>query len=111
MLFNNYGNCFIKPLTIHLVCFRAIKRVIFYSVNKMGMRPDGLRERMPLSTSQALQIAGRAGRYGTRYEEGEVTTYFHKDLPKLMEIVSAERPAIEVRAAVVLAAIVADRVL
>uniref|UniRef100_A0A0N5AMU9 ATP-dependent RNA helicase SUV3 homolog, mitochondrial n=1 Tax=Syphacia muris TaxID=451379 RepID=A0A0N5AMU9_9BILA len=41
----------------------TIKRIIFSSIHKKtGLIPN----------YHALQIAGRAGRYGTRYEEGEV---------------------------------------
>ncbi len=39
-----------------------------------------------ISTSQALQIAGRAGRFRTMYEDGHVTTFNKNDLPVLMDI-------------------------
>ncbi len=39
-----------------------------------------------ISTSQALQIAGRAGRFKTMYEDGHVTTFNKSDLPVLMDI-------------------------
>ncbi|XP_052773978.1 ATP-dependent RNA helicase SUPV3L1, mitochondrial-like isoform X2 [Mya arenaria] len=70
----------------------SIKRIIFYSVTKIGLRHDGLKTNMPLTTSQALQIAGRAGRFKTRFQDGEVTTYFQKDLSVLKKIVGQERP-------------------
>ena len=41
-----------------------------------------------ISTSQALQIGGRAGRFGTEYENGEVTTFRKEDIPLLKEITS-----------------------
>lgn len=41
-----------------------------------------------ISTSQALQIGGRAGRYNTAYEQGEVTTFYTKDLATLTDILS-----------------------
>ena len=41
-----------------------------------------------ISTSQALQIGGRAGRYNTLYENGEVTTFHAKDLKILKDIVN-----------------------
>jgi len=50
-----------------------------------------------ISTSQALQIAGRAGRYGTQFAEGSVTTYRKEDLPMLKTILS--RPVDEIEAA------------
>ncbi|KAH3782536.1 hypothetical protein DPMN_160453, partial [Dreissena polymorpha] len=73
----------------------AIKRIIFYDVNKTTLRHDGMKIRAPLSTSQALQIAGRAGRFKTRFEDGEVTTYFKRDLAQLKRIVSLPRENIE----------------
>ncbi|XP_052770482.1 ATP-dependent RNA helicase SUV3 homolog, mitochondrial-like isoform X2 [Mya arenaria] len=72
----------------------SIKRMIFYSVTKIGVRHDGLKTTMPLTTSQALQIAGRAGRFRTRFEDGEVTTYFQKDLGILKKIVGQEKPKV-----------------
>jgi ATP-dependent RNA helicase SUPV3L1/SUV3 len=39
-----------------------------------------------LSTSQALQIAGRAGRFNTMYEDGFVTTFHKQDLNILLSI-------------------------
>lgn len=39
-----------------------------------------------ISVSQALQIAGRAGRYGMKWDEGYVTTYKPEDLPTLKNI-------------------------
>ena len=41
-----------------------------------------------ISTSQALQIAGRAGRYGTQFSTGYVTTLKKEDLPTLKRILS-----------------------
>ena len=65
----------------------AIKRIIFYSVMKPMMNDKGEIEMDLISTSQALQIAGRAGRYNTVYEHGEVTTFYSKDLHILKDIV------------------------
>ena len=39
-----------------------------------------------ISVSQALQIAGRAGRYGTAWETGYVTTFKHEDLKPLTQL-------------------------
>jgi len=49
--------------------FRSIKRVIFYSLIKPTLNEKGEKEMDTISVSQALQIAGRAGRYGTKYEK------------------------------------------
>lgn len=39
-----------------------------------------------ITTSQALQIAGRAGRYGSQYPDGKVTTFYSDDAPVLKKI-------------------------
>ena len=44
---------------------------------------------------QALQIAGRAGRFATDFAEGEATTYNGADLPVLKEILAKKVDAIE----------------
>lgn len=49
-----------------------------------------------ISTSQALQIAGRAGRYGTQFSEGFVTCYKNEDLASLKSILSQNVDEIEV---------------
>jgi len=49
--------------------FRSIRRVIFYSLIKPILNEKGEKEMDTISVSQALQIAGRAGRYGTQYEK------------------------------------------
>ena len=54
---------------------------------KPMMNDKGEIEMDLISTSQALQIAGRAGRYNTAYEHGEVTTFYSKDLRILKDIV------------------------
>ncbi|KAI8737937.1 ATP-dependent RNA helicase SUPV3L1, mitochondrial [Biomphalaria glabrata] len=66
----------------------AIKRIVFYSVMKPMLNEKGEKEMDLISTSQALQIAGRAGRYNTAYENGEVTTFYTKDLKILKDIVN-----------------------
>ena len=43
-----------------------------------------------LSTSAALQISGRAGRYGSQFEDGFVTTYRKEDLPILSDLLSRQ---------------------
>jgi hypothetical protein len=46
--------------------------------------------------AQALQIAGRAGRFGTHYEEWEVTTFRPEDLNTLKDILAKPIDPIEV---------------
>ena len=40
-----------------------IRRIIFYSLNKLHLLEDGNKEMKVISVSQALQIAGRAGMF------------------------------------------------
>lgn len=53
----------------------SIRRVIFYSLVKPVMNERGEREIDTISTSQALQIAGRAGRYGTQFSHVRLLLY------------------------------------
>ena len=76
--------------------FRSIKRVIFFSLTKITTDKDGTKQMEKITTSQALQIAGRAGRYGTQYEDGEVTTFRSEDLPMLKVILGGAVEPIEV---------------
>lgn len=73
----------------------AIKRIIFYSLMKPHLTETGEKEMDVISTSQALQIAGRAGRYNTAYENGEVTTFRRDDLNLLKDVVSRTIDPIE----------------
>ncbi|XP_063375115.1 ATP-dependent RNA helicase SUV3 homolog, mitochondrial [Cydia amplana] len=66
----------------------SIRRIIFYSLIKPVINEDGDKEMDVISISQALQIAGRAGRYGSAWETGYVTTYRPEDLPTLKELLS-----------------------
>uniref|UniRef100_A0A0K0F6K7 RNA helicase n=1 Tax=Strongyloides venezuelensis TaxID=75913 RepID=A0A0K0F6K7_STRVS len=59
-----------------------IGRVIFHSLNK---GTDGM-----IKNHVALQIAGRAGRFGSCFEEGKVLTVKNKDLKNLKELM--EKP-------------------
>lgn len=68
--------------------FRCIKRIVFFSLMKPCINDKGEKEMDLISTSQAHQIGGRAGRYRTAYEQGEVTTFKHDDLATLKEIIS-----------------------
>jgi len=47
-----------------------------------------------LTIAEAKQIAGRAGRFGTVYSNGEVTCFHPKDLKVLASIFSSETPQI-----------------
>ncbi|XP_054261770.1 ATP-dependent RNA helicase SUV3 homolog, mitochondrial [Macrosteles quadrilineatus] len=66
----------------------SIRRVIFYSLIKPVMNDKGEKEMDVISVSQALQIAGRAGRYGTQFDKGYVTTFKHEDLHTLRNLLS-----------------------
>lgn len=57
---------------LHKSClnYRSIRRIIFYSLIKPIVNEKGEKEMDTLSVSSALQIAGRAGRYGTQWEQG-----------------------------------------
>ncbi|XP_077570273.1 ATP-dependent RNA helicase SUPV3L1, mitochondrial [Stigmatopora nigra] len=66
----------------------SIKRIIFNSLVKPNVNEKGEKHMETISTSQALQIAGRAGRFSSKFNEGEVTTMHRDDLPVLKEILS-----------------------
>ena len=57
-----------------------IGRVIFYSTQKFNGR-----EMVPLTASQARQIGGRAGRFGSRFPQGVVSALHEHDLPFFRE--------------------------
>ncbi|KAG0499637.1 hypothetical protein HPP92_004328 [Vanilla planifolia] len=57
-----------------------IRRVVFYNLSKYN--GDKM---VPVPASQVKQIAGRAGRRGSRYPDGLVTTYLLDDLDYLIE--------------------------
>nr|XP_028585294.1 ATP-dependent RNA helicase SUPV3L1, mitochondrial [Podarcis muralis] len=66
----------------------SIKRIIFNSLIKPTINEKGEKEMDTITTSQALQISGRAGRFSTVFGEGEVTTMHRDDLPLLKEILN-----------------------
>lgn len=80
--------------------FRCIKRIIFNSIVKPTINEKGEKEIDSITTSQALQIAGRAGRYGSSFKQGEVTTMHHDDLVQLKEILSESVRPVKVRGSV-----------
>lgn len=49
-----------------------------------------------ITTSQALQISGRAGRFSSVFKEGEVTTMHWDDLRLLKEILNRPVDPIQV---------------
>lgn len=73
----------------------SIRRIIFNSLIKPSVNEKGERELDTISTSQALQIAGRAGRFSSVFKEGEVTTMQRDDLPILKEILGKPIDPIE----------------
>ncbi len=77
--------------------FRSIRRIIFNSLVKPSVNEKGERELDTITTSQALQISGRAGRFSSVFKEGEVTTMQRDDLPVLKEIMGKPIDPIEVR--------------
>ncbi|XP_041651421.1 ATP-dependent RNA helicase SUPV3L1, mitochondrial [Cheilinus undulatus] len=73
----------------------SIKRIIFNSLIKPNVNEKGEKQMETISTSQALQIAGRAGRFSSKFKEGEVTTMHRDDLPVLKELLSHSVDPIE----------------
>ncbi|XP_076012349.1 ATP-dependent RNA helicase SUPV3L1, mitochondrial [Genypterus blacodes] len=73
----------------------SIKRIIFNGLVKPYVNEKGEKQMETLSTSQALQISGRAGRFSSKFKEGEVTTMHKDDLPVLKEILSQTVEPIE----------------
>lgn len=63
---------------------------------KPNVNEKGEKQMDTISTSQALQIAGRAGRFSSKFKEGEVTTMHRDDLPVLKEILSCSVEPIEI---------------
>uniref|UniRef100_A0AAX7V2E7 RNA helicase n=1 Tax=Astatotilapia calliptera TaxID=8154 RepID=A0AAX7V2E7_ASTCA len=68
---------------------------IFLDLVKPNVNEKGEKQMETISTSQALQIAGRAGRFSSKFKEGEVTTMHRDDLPVLKEILSHSVDPIE----------------
>ncbi|XP_076066890.1 suv3 RNA helicase [Oratosquilla oratoria] len=73
----------------------SIRRIIFYSLIKPNINEKGEKEMEILSVSSALQIAGRAGRYGTQWENGFVTSLKQEDLPSLRRLLASTPDEIE----------------
>ncbi|KAK9086927.1 hypothetical protein Syun_029321 [Stephania yunnanensis] len=73
-----------------------ISRIIFSTLRKF----DGL-ELRNLTVPEIKQIAGRAGRYGSRFPNGEVTCLNKEDLPLIHSALESSSPFLEKVAAVV----------
>lgn len=67
-----------------------ISRIIFSTLKKF----DGV-EMRDLTVPEIKQIAGRAGRYGSKYPVGEVTCLDGEDLPLLHASLNAPSPDLE----------------
>jgi len=67
----------------------SIRRVIFASLYKPTLAQDGTTAMELISVSQALQIAGRAGRFGTQWSHGYVTTLKHEELSTLKQLLAS----------------------
>lgn len=67
-----------------------IRRVIFSTLSKY----DGYQERL-LEPAQIRQIAGRAGRYLSRFPNGEVTAFREKDRQLIQKAFEVDIPDIE----------------
>lgn len=65
-----------------LYLYRHIRRIIFYSLIQPTINEKGEKEMDVLSVSAALQIAGRAGRYGTAWATVNIC-YFARSLNTL----------------------------
>lgn len=67
-----------------------ISRIIFSSLEKF----DGVHKR-ELTVPEIKQIAGRAGRYGSKFPVGDVTCLAHRDLPLLHSSLKSPSPVLE----------------
>lgn len=95
--FNDQDDCNIMVATdaIGMGLNLSIGRVIFHSLMRVSTDEQGRKSREYLTTSQALQIAGRAGRFKSTHETGYVTTIRAEDLRTLREIMSRSVEPIE----------------
>ncbi len=65
-----------------------IRRVVFYSMTKLQLLDSGEKQMDTISVSQALQIAGRAGRFNTQWETGYVTTFRQEEIRVMKELLA-----------------------
>lgn len=73
----------------------SIRRIIFNSVTKPTTNEKGQIEKETISVSQALQIAGRAGRFNTAWAEGRVTALRYEDLHTLRELLDSKPESVQ----------------
>jgi len=66
-----------------------IRRIVFYSTSKLTLLEGGEREMGLISVSQALQIAGRAGRFNTQWETGYVTCFHQEEIGTMKQLLSS----------------------
>eukprot|EP00094_Tigriopus_californicus_P005089 TCALIF_04903-PA protein Name:"Similar to CG9791 ATP-dependent RNA helicase SUV3 homolog, mitochondrial (Drosophila melanogaster)" AED:0.08 eAED:0.08 QI:0/0.66/0.57/1/1/1/7/22/758 len=71
-----------------------IRRIVFYSTSKICLLENGEKEVGLISVSQALQIAGRAGRYNTQWETGYVTTFNQDEINIMKDLLKQTPPDI-----------------
>ena len=57
-----------------------------YPSNKFQLTESGEKTMDTISVSQALQIAGRAGRFGTKWETGHVTTFKQEEIKVTLQL-------------------------
>ena len=57
-----------------------------YPSNKLQLTESGEKTMDTISVSQALQIAGRAGRFGTKWETGHVTTFKQEEIKVTLQL-------------------------
>lgn len=95
--FNDQEECQVMVATdaIGMGLNLSIRRIIFYSLMKTSNDEHGNLSYEYITTSLCLQIAGRAGRFGTLHSTGYVTTYRPEDLRYLREIMSRAVPSID----------------
>ena len=75
----------------------SIRRIIFYSMTKVTRGETGVLVTEKVPQHLALQIAGRAGRYGSAYDIGHVTAFGQKNLDDFNKI--ARTQPVEVKKA------------
>lgn len=92
---NNPCNVLVATDAIGMGLNLSIRRIIFYSLIKPIFNNKNEKTLDVIPVSQALQIAGRAGRYNTQYSEGYVTTFKSEDLSILKDVLSSKVEEIE----------------
>lgn len=73
--------------------------MVFLQIKKFSRNENGQLVSSDISTPQAKQIAGRAGRYGAGQEVGLVTAFTEKRMLELKDIIKQEVEDIKVSVA------------